>query len=566
MSAKQPEPLQYMHPIKRHSAGRVSAGLLILLAIVLIAVDAHSQSPLTNGLVAYYRLDGSASDSSTNANHGTINGAIPATDRFGVANSAYYFNGTSAFISAPNRDYLRLGTNDFTISIWASDEGSGAEVYPIGLDNGPGSNPKWLFVFGFTPSNLPDPAPSRYISFHITDSSGIGYWLAHDRFAPGLTNWHHYVFTRSGTNFSLFIDGIKRGSTNYMTTPPANSLTSNVTGPTTIPTSITAPLTIGWAEGGGFFKGRLDDVRIFHRALPSSDVAELFAQESNPRSAGLVAYYPFNGNANDASGNGNHGTVSGATLTTNRFGVPASAYSFNGVDNRITAIGETGLPTGTNDFTISAWFATDLPITADYRFLVGNSAFSQFQLVLGSLDVQEPNKEIQFYTGGNSPGEQLFSPAQTWVDDQWTHVAVVRQTNQVSIYRNGLLLGSRAFTRGNDAPPGSRNLTIGRRYDGAHPWKGAIDEVRLYNRGLTAAEVSGLYSFENVSSSLNLFPVFTVTGAVGYQYRIEVTSDLTNTNVWSALTNITLPTSPFDFIDKTAPQPIRRFYRAIPVP
>jgi hypothetical protein len=46
---------------------------------------------------------------------------------------------------------------------------------------------------------------------------------------------------------------------------------------------------------------------------------------------GLVAYYPFNGNANDKSGNGNHGTVHGATLTEDRFGNADSAYNFDGV-------------------------------------------------------------------------------------------------------------------------------------------------------------------------------------------------------------------------------------------
>ena len=45
---------------------------------------------------------------------------------------------------------------------------------------------------------------------------------------------------------------------------------------------------------------------------------------------GLVAYYPFNGNANDESGNGNHGTVNGATLTTDRDGNENSSYSFDG--------------------------------------------------------------------------------------------------------------------------------------------------------------------------------------------------------------------------------------------
>ena len=52
-------------------------------------------------------------------------------------------------------------------------------------------------------------------------------------------------------------------------------------------------------------------------------------------SDGLVAYYPFNGNADDESGNGNHGTVNGATLTIDRFGNENSAYSFDGIDDYI---------------------------------------------------------------------------------------------------------------------------------------------------------------------------------------------------------------------------------------
>jgi len=60
--------------------------------------------------------------------------------------------------------------------------------------------------------------------------------------------------------------------------------------------------------------------------------------------------------------------------------------------------------------------------------------------------------------------------------------------------------------------------------------------------------------------------LLTIADATGGNYRIEATSDLVNTNVWTTLTNLTLPSSPFEFVDKTTPQPLRRFYRAIPVP
>ena len=69
---------------------------------------------------------------------------------------------------------------------------------------------------------------------------------------------------------------------------------------------------------------------------------------------GLVAYYPFNGNANDESGNGNNGTVNGATLTEDRFGNANGAYSFDGND-WIDAT-DNGFPNGISGYTFSAWF------------------------------------------------------------------------------------------------------------------------------------------------------------------------------------------------------------------
>jgi hypothetical protein len=68
---------------------------------------------------------------------------------------------------------------------------------------------------------------------------------------------------------------------------------------------------------------------------------------------GLVAYYPFNGNANDASGNGNNGTVVGAVLTTNRFGEINSAYYFGGSSSIVFSSPPTVMPQGS--FTYSLW-------------------------------------------------------------------------------------------------------------------------------------------------------------------------------------------------------------------
>jgi hypothetical protein len=77
---------------------------------------------------------------------------------------------------------------------------------------------------------------------------------------------------------------------------------------------------------------------------------------------GLVAYYPFNGNANDESGNGNDGTVNGATLTTDRFGNIDEAYDFDGTDDFISINDNTGLD-GNSEFTISCWIKINSTVT-----------------------------------------------------------------------------------------------------------------------------------------------------------------------------------------------------------
>ena len=72
---------------------------------------------------------------------------------------------------------------------------------------------------------------------------------------------------------------------------------------------------------------------------------------------GLVGWWPFNGNANDESGNGNNGTVSGATLTTDRFGLSNGAYSFDGISNKINVAHNSAFDF--TEFTISCWALSD---------------------------------------------------------------------------------------------------------------------------------------------------------------------------------------------------------------
>lgn len=138
---------------------------------------------------------------------------------------------------------------------------------------------------------------------------------------------------------------------------------------------------------------------------------------------GLVAYYPFHGNANDMVGT-NNGTVNGAVLTTNRFGVPNTAYSFNG-----TAYIELGAPSTlafANNFTLSAWClfsgGTSNPRIIDsqwetgYELLTsGTGATRQFQVGCGQLF-------------------SYFDTTSSYAQNVWWSVVFVFQSNVGYIY------------------------------------------------------------------------------------------------------------------------------------
>ncbi|MDG2487270.1 MAG: lectin-like protein, partial [Roseibacillus sp.] len=193
---------------------------------------------------------------------------------------------------------------------------------------------------------------------------------------------------------------------------------------------------------------------------------------------GLVAYYPFNGNANDESGNHNNGTVNGATLTTDRNGDVDSAYDF---ENSNISIENPLLPQGDSPRTLSFWARTNDPskiqVAVQWGLLGENRGTGAFIL----------NNEWQTSGVGNDLASGV--PAVR----NWTHVTATYTGNTLSIYLNGQWMAQREValsTTGN-------SLVIGAEIGSfAIPFDGKIDDLRVYDRGLSAGEVTELYDSE----------------------------------------------------------------------
>jgi len=207
---------------------------------------------------------------------------------------------------------------------------------------------------------------------------------------------------------------------------------------------------------------------------------------------GLIAYYPFNGNADDESGNGYDGTVNGATLTTNRFGDADSAYHFDGNDD--IELTDFSVP---ETFSISLWVD---PASIDIsQCIIGKHSSSGDNLfVFGLWDGDNSNGGInkEYHVRIRSASVDLVAATQGI-----QHlVVVVEKTSfaesEISVYKDGAQIYQSIL---NDVigDLSGKGWVIGQDWDGGLKtdfFQGDIDDVRIYDRALSAAEIQNLYN------------------------------------------------------------------------
>jgi hypothetical protein len=239
---------------------------------------------------------------------------------------------------------------------------------------------------------------------------------------------------------------------------------------------------------------------------------------------GLVAYYPFNGNANDASGHGINATNNTATLTADRFGNANQAYSFNGANSYM---GFANVPTAqTNNWTISSWIKpaslSQLGTVVSVGYDSGLSGANGFQTCVNSGNSGIAGGYFTAIYGGISTYNSGYAFTST---TNWTHIVLLRTNGVASFYVNGTQIGGTVST----TPHIPTAFTIGS-CAGVRFFNGAIDDVRIYNRALTPTEVAQLYTIEAPSSLTIHKAVYVDTAAlaVGTNYQLQVSSDLTN--------------------------------------
>lgn len=215
-------------------------------------------------------------------------------------------------------------------------------------------------------------------------------------------------------------------------------------------------------------------------------------------SDGLIAHYPLSGNADDASGYDNNGTIYGATPTTDRFGNPNSAYSFDGVDDYIAIPNDATQQITTNQITVSAWIKLNADVgntqarTICKQALVPHNDLAWGLEIFGAGYGGSTGNQINFHDSNGSTWYNCLSS--THLNPfQLYHVAVTDNAGLITVYIDGREDYSSSSGFGIpssiDAPIHIGVTNPPNRYF----FNGTIDDIRIYDRALSGSEIHQLY-------------------------------------------------------------------------
>ena len=415
--------------------------------------------------VALYQLDGNANDTVGNHNS-TASNVTYSTGKFG---QCAVFNGSSQYITT-GVDSSDISMTNTSFSCWVNFTATSGTI----MDNGGAAS---------TGRGLILETGSGYIVWQQANGTGgqsTSITSASNSYNDG--NWHHVVGTIDGNRvMKLYIDGNVESST-----PTANS-------------SATSPLytlEIGRRAfyNSQYFNGKIDQVRIFQKALSQNEIDTLYAEtacvytpttDNNDYPVTNAAYYKLDNNAEDAKGSYD-GAESNITYEFGRFG---QAAVFNGSSSYITTGVDSSDISMTNT-SFSCW--VNFTATSGTIMDNGGAASTGRGLILetgsGYIVWQQANG-----TGGQSTS--ITSASNSYNDGNWHHVVGTIDGNRVmKLYIDGNVESSTPTANSSATSP-LYTLEIGRRaFYNSQYFNGSIDQVRIFNRALDGDEVFKLYA------------------------------------------------------------------------
>jgi hypothetical protein len=263
--------------------------IIAVLTVVLLQVSPFTSAQIpTDSLVAYYAFSTNANDESGNNNHASIISASLTEDRFGQSNNAYMFNGTDQFIEIPDSDNLSISNTDkLSISVWMRCDtlnfpASQSSGYVHWMGKGVTGQHEWTFrIYNFDSDR---PNRTSCYAFNLAGGLGAGSY-EEETIIKG--EWMHFVaiYDYPENRIQLYKNGTLRDT----------DLFSDYS---IIPGNGSAPFRVGTRDFNSYFKGAIDDIRIYKRILDTSEIMGLFNEtpqgtsglEPNDHINDLIAY------------------------------------------------------------------------------------------------------------------------------------------------------------------------------------------------------------------------------------------------------------------------------------
>ena len=421
---------------------------------------AQNTAPVVaQGKVADYDFSGDGTDATTFGNHADVSTAELTTDRFGYGNSALLIDGTSSSVRASNASQLNSPTT--TISFW---------VNPSTL---PASGEVYLLSFGGYQERFKISLPGHGKPVFTTHSGGACCSDLDSGTPLTVGTWTHVVMVHDGTKDIIYFNGVKVNEK-----AAAGALDAT-----------TKPLGIGYdpIDNNNRFDGALDDIAIYNYALADAAIAALYATESAfPGSpSDLVASYSLNGNGTDDTQFGNDADLdSAATATTNRHG-----WAGNALDGAATADNSAALQSPTT--TISFWVKPNAFPPSGEVYLLSHGGYQE----RWKISMPGHGKPVFTTHSGGACCSDLDSGTPLTIGT-WTQVVMVHDGTKDIIYFNGVKVNEKNAAGNLD----KTKYPLGIGYDpidNGSFFDGSLDDVLIYNRALTAAEIAALYVAQN---------------------------------------------------------------------
>jgi hypothetical protein len=446
------------------------SALLLAFSFASSAQAATLTKPINNlGLTGYWKFDEGAGttigDSSGHGNTGTLISAPTWTS--GKLGGALNFNGSSAYVNLGNPSSLST-SGSVTVSAWVNLANTSGIKTIAGRWGLPSSQHSYKIAS----------IGGKFYMDVSGSGSGDNYLQTNTTLAVG--RWYHVV--------GVYTAGVSPTLNVYV-----NGVLDNGVMTGSVPSSLyvgSSAVEIG-RDSTNLFNGSIDDVRVYNRALSAAEVQALYntgaAQARIADRNGLIGQWKFDEGsgtaAADSSNQGNNGTITNGAWVNGKHG---SALSLNGSNSQVL-VGNPAGPTGA--VTIAAWIYKNTN-TAWTSILDRYGSESLDCLALGFDNTS--GKKLMFIW--NATSADSWANKVTGNSDiptgQWVHVAASSNGSTVTFYVNGVPDG----TASSGAPCTTGNMYIGVNYAGNDEYfNGKIDDLHLYNRALSAAEIQGLY-------------------------------------------------------------------------